>query len=342
MKTAAENDILVKYYELSLAEWEKAISGMLNDNNIYAPVKTWGNIDYELLKPEKIESIVYNTPKPSSPLKLFLLPVKENVVLESDVEKPLIVIGAPACDLLALDLLDDFYLNKDYVDPYYKLRREKMLIIGFDCHSMLEHCHCTSYGLNPYPEKNHDIVLSVLDGKVLLGVNSSKGDAFIEKLSSEVKLDSLDGNLPEALLKKRQVLKSEIDDNNKLLPNYQETTTIVRNAEDDVWKEYAAKCVACGACATICPTCTCFLLIDRPGFEKVKQMDACQYPGFQRVAGDEDQLKEHHVRFRNRYMCKYVYRPEKYDSIACTGCGRCIEACIGEINKNEFFINITK
>ena len=45
---------------------------------------------------------------------------------------------------------------------------------------------------------------------------------------------------------------------------------------------------------TICPTCTCFLLIDKPGFEKVKQMDACQYPGFERVAGGEDALFELH------------------------------------------------
>jgi sulfhydrogenase subunit beta (sulfur reductase) len=71
-------------------------------------------------------------------------------------------------------------------------------------------------------------------------------------------------------------------------------------------------------------------------------MDACQYPGFERVAGGEDALFELHKRFRNRYMCKYVWKPEKFNSLACTGCGRCIEACIGKINKNELFIELTK
>jgi len=69
-------------------------------------------------------------------------------------------------------------------------------------------------------------------------------------------------------------------------------------------------------------------------------MDACQYPGFERVAGGEDALHDISIRFRNRYMCKYVWKPEKYKSLACTGCGRCIEACIGKINKNELFTEL--
>jgi sulfhydrogenase subunit beta (sulfur reductase) len=67
----------------------------------------------------------------------------------------------------------------------------------------------------------------------------------------------------------------------------------------------------------------------------VKQMDGCQYPGFERVAGGEDALFELHNRVKNRYLCKYVWKSKKFSSIACTGCGRCIEACIGNINKNE-------
>jgi ferredoxin len=71
-------------------------------------------------------------------------------------------------------------------------------------------------------------------------------------------------------------------------------------------------------------------------------MDACQYPGFERVAGGEDALHEISDRFSNRYMCKYVWKPKRFKSIACTGCGRCIEACIGKINKNELFMELAK
>jgi len=71
-------------------------------------------------------------------------------------------------------------------------------------------------------------------------------------------------------------------------------------------------------------------------------MDTCQYPGFERVAGGEDALSELHNRFRNRFMCKYVWKPLKFSSLACTGCGRCIDACIGRISKNEIFMELVK
>lgn len=342
MNTYQKEEALLKQYTLPMSVWEASLEKLLDDFPVYAPVKQWQNLDYALLSAENILEIQYNRPKPVSPLKLFLLPVKENVVLASDAEREFIVIGAPACDLWALDLLDLFYLDSEYVDPYYKLRREKMIIIGTDCHSVLEHCHCTSYGLNPYPGKNQDITLNILEGKIYLEVHSLKGDMLIEKLAVIAGREMEQTEIPASIHLRRQEVKEFLDQRNKRLPNYQETTNIVRNADESVWQHYAKTCVSCGACATICPTCTCFLLIDRPGFEKVKQMDACQYPGFQKVAGGEDPHGKLSLRFRNRYMCKYVFRPERYDALACTGCGRCIEACIGTINKNELFIEITQ
>lgn len=341
MTAIGEPGQTAKHNTLSFASWEQALKELLAVYEVYAPIKRWENVDYELLTPGLIPGIVYNTPKPVSPLKLFLLPVKENVVLESDVSRPVVVIGAPACDLRALDALDKFYLNSDYVDPYYKARRDNLVLVGMDCHSTAEHCHCTSYGLNPYPEKNHDLVISLLDDTVLIEVNSPKGEALAGKIAAIAGLSPLNGGLPESLLRKRESVKRDLEERNKRLPNFQETTQLVKNIDDHIWKKHSEACVSCGACATICPTCTCFLLIDRPGFEKVKQMDACQYPGFQRVAGGEDPLKERSLRFCNRYFCKYVWKPEKYEVLACTGCGRCIDACIARINKNELFLEVS-
>jgi len=126
------------------------------------------------------------------------------------------------------------------------------------------------------------------------------------------------------------------------LPDYSKTGELVAGAKPGIWKKYSSRCVSCGACTVICPTCSCFLLIDKPGFEKIKQQDACQYPGFERVAGGEDPLFRLSDRFRNRYMCKYVWKPQKFRASACTGCGRCTEACIGKIDKNELFLELSK
>ena len=139
----------------------------------------------------------------------------------------------------------------------------------------------------------------------------------------------------QLLEEKAQKVKRQLDLQNEGLPDYESSSRLIAEAAPAVWKRHASTCVSCGACSAICPTCSCFLLIDRPGFEKVRQVDTCQHPGFERVAGGEDPLGPLTERFNNRYMCKYIWRPAQHSLKACTGCGRCTETCIGQINKNE-------
>jgi ferredoxin len=223
---------------------------------------------------------------------------------------------------------------------FYRHRRENTITIASDCFGIQEHCHCQSYNIKPYSTKNADLAIILHSGSIILRVNTARGESFlneidgIKPISDESIISFIDSQHKET---EAQLLLS-----NKGLPDYQTTGILINGSGGDIWKKYSSNCVSCGACTTICPTCSCFLLIDKPGFHKVKQMDACQYPGFERVAGGEDVLHEISVRFRNRYMCKYIWKPRKYKSLSCTGCGRCIEACIGKINKNELFMELAK
>jgi len=310
---------------------------LIFDYTIYAPLQIQNTLDYQLLSSEDIPHIIYNTPKPVSPLKIFFLPIKENVVRQPPAFRPGIIIGCPACDLQAIDILDKIYLNEPFTDTYYKQRRENTILIGTDCHSQLPHCHCTTYGITPCPDKHADILLSAIDDELILVPKTEKGIQLTEQLKE---LSSPSEEILSRLRITRNTIEKELNKQNKELPNYPETGQLIKNSDNHIWKKYARTCVSCGACATICPTCTCFLLVDRPGFEKVRQMDACQLPGFARIAAGEDQLGNRSVRFKNRYLCKYVWKSENLNSIACTGCGRCIETCIGNINKNELFMEI--
>ena len=60
------------------------------------------------------------------------------------------------------------------------------------------------------------------------------------------------------------------------------------------------------------------------------------------MAAGEDPLKKLTTRFRNRYLCKYVWKSARFEAQACTGCGRCIDGCIGDINKNEMFTEMVE
>jgi sulfhydrogenase subunit beta (sulfur reductase) len=251
-----------------------------------------------------------------------------------------VLIGAPNCDVMALSFLDQIYMDQEYDDPAYGARRERTTILSFDCLSIQEHCHCTSYDIEPIGNNSSDISVALVEGQVILSVFTKKGEAFVEKLGIVV-ATTPEEHLLKALKKQQKLVKEELDKQNPDLPGYTETGKLVEASGEETWKKYASDCVSCGACSAICPTCSCFLLIDRPGFEKIRQLDTCQYPGFERVAGGEDALGPRSERFRNRYMCKYVWKPLKYELKACTGCGRCIETCIGQINKNELFMELS-
>ena len=321
-------------------EWDERLQLNLSSFDLYAPVENEFSCDYALLDAHTFSGIVYNKPKPVTPLKKFFLPVKENVTTDEPETRPVVILGAPNCDVMALAFLDQIYLDEEYYDPAYGARRERSTVIAFDCFSMQEHCHCTSYGIDPVGNEHADLSLAVLDEQVILSQYTQKGEALLEKLGLVVKVEP-ENKLVEELQKKHEEVKKMLAEQNSKLPDYEKTGKLVEEAPEATWKKYASDCVSCGACSAICPSCSCFLLIDRPGFEKIRQLDTCQYPGFERVAGGEDALGPLQERFRNRYMCKYVWKPLKYDLPACTGCGRCIETCIGEINKNELFMELS-
>jgi sulfhydrogenase subunit beta (sulfur reductase) len=330
----------MQYKCIPKEEWDKTLEQLLLSFTIFAVVKNEFGQDYELIRPEDIPGISYNKPKPATSLKNFFLPVRENVTSERSDGKKRVIIGVPNCDIEGLSLLDEIYLDNEYDDIFYSKRRENTILISSDCFGIQEHCHCMSYGILPYSVRGADLAVINLDETIILRINTPQGEDFAN-IFPAIRLVE-DKSIIDKIEQKQRATEKLLETSNLNLPDYKTTGELVTRAEVDIWEKYSRQCVSCGACTTICPTCTCFLLIDKPGFEKVKQMDACQYPGFERVAGGEDVLFELHNRFRNRYMCKYSWKPGKFRSTACTGCGRCIEACIGKINKNELFRELSK
>jgi sulfhydrogenase subunit beta (sulfur reductase) len=321
-------------------ELDDRLLQLLSSSDVYAPVENEFSCDYVKVDADTVPEIVYNKPKPVTPLKKFFLPVKENVTSEAEQPNPVIILGAPNCDVMALSFLDEIYLDQEYTDPAYRKRRENTTIISSDCLSIQDHCHCTSYGIEPTGNKHSDLSLVLIDDHVIMTIYSKKGELFIDSLGIVVS-NTPDREHLDSLKKLQTEVLDQLKTQNNALPDYKETGKLVLHTGDEIWEKVASSCVSCGACSAICPTCSCFLLIDKPGFEKVRQLDTCQYPGFERVAGGEDALSALSERFRNRYMCKYVWKPEKYQLPACTGCGRCIETCIGQINKNELFVELS-
>jgi len=280
-------------YKINRGEWFRLLQVLLvSSYNIFAPVRKNGGIDYTIVNTESYDDIRYNEAKPVTPLKLFFLPVKLNVIKTEKTSKKTIIIGAPSCDVEGLKLLDLIYLNEKFVDKTYFLKREKTLIITTDCYMVQEHCHCTTYGINPYSEKGCDISLSSTLNNIYLTSWSKKKDVFIKKLISSGQIEATSSNESEVISEQRRRTIKYLDEKNEKLPGTVKTGEKIKEPYYEIWKKYPSNCVSCGACSAICPVCTCFIFIDKPGFEKMKQLDICQYPPFERITGGEDPLKE--------------------------------------------------
>ena len=301
-----------QHYLTSRESFEQFLVSCLKDYTVYAPFRRLNTLDYDRVKADNVQDIVLNEPLPTTPLKTFFLPIRKNVTIDVNGALPWLIIGIPACDLAALDLLDAVYLDTAFPDDLYRKQREQTVLIGTDCASHQENCHCTIYDVNPFPERNCDLVLSGYGNNIFIRIFSEKGQKVLNEMHLRIPVQEAKDSEIEAIKLKRISVKDDINRQNKGLPDLKKTSALVQHSEYWLWKKYASTCVGCGACAAICPTCTCFLLLDRPEFEKVRQLDTCQYPDFQRVAAGEDPLAPLTVRFRNRYLCKYVWRPERY------------------------------
>jgi ferredoxin len=117
---------------------------------------------------------------------------------------------------------------------------------------------------------------------------------------------------------------------------------MVRAYDSPVWDRLAEKCLACGQCTLVCPTCFCFNVYDEVELnlengERWRRWDSCQLDEFARVAGGENFREHQAARLRHRFMRKGRYLMEKYNELGCVGCGRCARSCLVDISPVDVF-----
>jgi len=247
---------------------------------------------------------------------------KENETEEQT--KCSILFGVRPCDATAIYFLDKVFQESSPPDPYYVKRRSVTRIISFACTDPSSTCFCTSVACGPDSEKGSDIIFFELDGHYLVKQITQEGEEILEGVKELLKpvtdkhIEEKDRSMVAARHKLRKIF--EVSNFVKKLENF----------EAPYWEKLHQKCLGCGICTYMCPTCHCFDMTDEvtgSGGRRVRTWDSCMFPLFTLHASGHNPRPTQKERMRQRLMHKFNYAPKIFGEVFCVGCGRCVVHC---------------
>lgn len=287
------------------------------------------------------------------------------------------VIGIRSCDLHAMAIQDRVFLEGPYVDEGYKARREALFAVAVNCRRASATCFCHSMQTGPAVGHGFDLALTERDDHFVVEIGSQSGAGVVARIDAALcdaqEIDdarSVPRQLEQAMhagqhqderalregLDIRRSHAGVLDDSPPLprspqaaaadiaiRPRRLDTTDIrdllVGNLEHPRWDEVAERCLACGNCTMVCPTCFCSSVEDVSDLtgERVRRersWASC-------FMSEHSQMSSGVVRgsTRSRYRQWLVHKLatwiDQFDVSGCVGCGRCITWCPVGIDLTE-------
>ena len=330
-------------YFAAPSELTKMLDTWAQDRPVYVPVSRAGHTHWSKFTPDTEISPELDGIRAVEPLKIFYFRAKECVATYPsttefvDDEPGFVLFGAKNCDLRGLECLDETFAKGDIKDPFWVSRREKAVVIGADCSSPAPTCFCTLLGLMPYPQSSFNVSVAVVSDGVVVEIGTDKGKNLIEAGGVELR-EATDEQLAERE-RNRQETRSQVEEQNRQYETTHSFQELVESGyESPAWNKYVGRCREDAACLAVCPTCHCFVLYDQKvgdKNERIRVWDFCYSRGYTRVGGGHSARATGNDRFKNKYVKKFQFYPAKFDMVACTGCGRCIEACLAGIDMRQ-------
>ena len=226
-----------------------------------------------------------------------------------------VVFGIRSCDMGSIVCMDDVFLTKGFVDEFYQAKRDKLLTVAIGCNKVAETCFCDSMGLDPQKAPNADIQLLEGTDAYSVVVQTEKGEKALEAWKPFLSEGSVEVPKVECALKVDMTgVKEKLD----------------KMFDHPIWDEISAKCLTCGTCTYVCPTCHCFDISQENKMKdgvRFRCWDSCMFSEYTQMAGDHNPRPSKRERVRNRFMHKLCFFEDRYGKTLCIGCGRCVEKC---------------
>ena len=310
-------------YQLSKERANEIFHQWSEKYNIFAPVLKEGEgcfSDTDIIRYGKVsclDEIEWNK-KSDYSFKEILLAINETLfyftedqtIVPKGPEKD-ILIFLRSCDLHAVKRLDEIYLKNGFEDFYYARVRERAKFVLMGCESTCQSGFCVSMGTNK--SDNYDAYIKVAGDVVTMDLKWDELAVSVEgETAAEVSPDYVTENIEKVTLPKN--LSNE-------------------SFTKEIWKEYGDRCIKCGRCNFVCPTCTCFTMQDifykdnaKVG-ERRRVWASCQIDGYTDMAGGHGFRKSQGDRMRFKVMHKIYDYEKRFGYPMCVGCGRCDDVC---------------
>jgi len=309
------------------------IAELAKEYEVFAPVKEKGMVSFERISSGNEAYLNFRNTK--KPLKEVFFPQTETLFTYRTGKKDVEVVGSPAvkgkrvvlgvrpCDARSFVLLDKFFSSGDQQDVYYLEKRKNTTIAGLACNHPLSTCFCTSLGGSPFGKEGMDLLLQDINDKYLIETVTEKGEELIKKFPWLKDAEKAD-------IERAKKLSEDAENAVKSKVSVKDVSEkLDRMFDDPFWDQIYQKCLGCGICTFLCPTCCCFDILDEETEEgkRVRIWDSCQFQCFTLQGSGYNPRPSGKERMRQRVMHKFNHFVKNYGESFCVGCGRCVQEC---------------
>jgi ferredoxin len=250
------------------------------------------------------------------------------LVDETEEPEPMAFVGVRSCDLHAIAKLDRVFLGGRYVNPAYEARRGRVFVVAVNCGVAAATCFCVSMGTGPRASFGFDVALTeVLEDGTRHYLAEAGTDRGAELLAT---LPGREATEDDAAAGERVVERTAASVGRRLetegLPEI-----LAASREHPRWDEVAERCLTCGNCTMVCPTCFCTTVEDVTDLtgeqaERWRSWDTCFSLDHSYVHGGSIRGNGR-SRYRQWLTHKLSTWWDQFDTSGCVGCGRCIAWC---------------
>lgn len=275
------------------------------------------------------------------PPKKYFLPPKETLLRFSlkpipqatpvFAVEPFILFGIHPYDLKAIGQMDRIFSNGT-PDPNYLKRREAAILIGIDPKRIAPRSFWADMGA-ALDIGGFDLMFTDIGEEYAIEIGSERGEALI---ASHAKTKTADSGAARKRITQQTRMLNLSHVSGLTFPSYEIPALLERSRDNPIWGDLAAKCLSCGSCNMVCPTCYCFDVKDEMDLDldhgtRNRQWDGCVLKDFAKVGSGENFRESRAARFRHRFYRKGLFLQKALKDLACVGCGRCASACLSDI-----------